>query len=76
GWDLWSGSWAQFVKNPDNLGQGEQHNEKGADAVLSFRTPATSKLKLERSFPRSELGFVQATTKTPAKITLMGPDRV
>ncbi len=76
GWDLWSGSWAQFLKSPDNLGQGEHHNEKGADAVLSFRTPATSKLKLERSFPLRELHFVRTTTKTPAKITLMGPDRV
>ncbi|MCZ0733287.1 hypothetical protein [Phreatobacter sp. AB_2022a] len=76
GWDLWSGSWAQFLTSPDNLGAGEQHNSKGADAVLSFRTPATARLKLETSFPAGELAFIRKTTKTPAKITLMGPDRV
>lgn len=76
GWDLWSGSWAQFLASPDNLGAGEHHNSKGADAVLSFRTPATARLKLETSFPAGELAFIRKTTKTPAKITLMGPDRV
>ena len=76
GWDLWSGSWAQFLASPDNLGAGEQSNSKGADAVLSFRTPATAALKLETSFPASELAFVRKTTQAPAKITLMGPDRV
>jgi len=76
GWDLWSGSWAQFLQSPDNLGQGEQHNSRGADAVLSYRTPATAKLKLVKSFPAEELAFLKANASVPVKITLMGPDRV
>lgn len=76
GWDLWSGSWRQFLAHPDNLGEGERPNSKGGDAVLSFRTPATARLKLVESFPLRELRFIKAATATPAKITLMGPDRV
>lgn len=76
GWDLWSGSWAQFLKSPSNLGAGEQPNAKGTDAVLSYRTPATGRLRLVESFPAKEAAFLHEVTDLPAKITLMGPDRV
>lgn len=76
GWDLWPGAWANFLKYPDNLGEGEHVNTKGADAVVYFQIPAVGKLNLKTSFPEKELAFVKAATELPAKITLMGPDRV
>lgn len=76
GWDLWPGTWKSFLAAPENIYAGETPGAKGEDAVLSFQTPATGKLALRRSFPLEELRFVTAHTTLPAKITLMGPDRV
>ena len=76
GWDLWEISWKGFVKNPGNISPSEKPNTKGEDAVVSFRTPATARLKLKSSFPLKELKFLKSVAKAPAKITLMGPDRV
>jgi 5-methyltetrahydropteroyltriglutamate--homocysteine methyltransferase len=77
GWDLWPGTWKQFLANPSNAGADEAPNTKGADAVLSYRTPATGKLRLAESFPLKELRFLRAAAPdVPTKITLMGPDRV
>jgi 5-methyltetrahydropteroyltriglutamate--homocysteine methyltransferase len=76
GWDLWEISWKGFLKNPGNLAPSEKPNTKGEDAVVSFRTPATARLRLEKSFPLTELKFLKSVAKNPVKITLMGPDRV
>ncbi|WP_027283625.1 uroporphyrinogen decarboxylase/cobalamine-independent methonine synthase family protein [Rubritepida flocculans] len=76
GWDLWPGTWRSFLAAPDNIYAGETPGAKGEDAVLSFQTPATGRLRLRRSFPLEELRFVTAHSPLPAKITLMGPDRV
>jgi 5-methyltetrahydropteroyltriglutamate--homocysteine methyltransferase len=76
GWDLWDISWKGFLKNPGNISPGETPNTKGEDAVVSFRTPATARLKLKSSFPLKELKFLKSVTRAPAKITLMGADRV
>lgn len=76
GWDLWPGTWKSFLAAPENIYAGETPGAKGEDAVLSFQTPATGRLALRRSFPLEELRFVRANTALPAKITLMGPDRV
>ncbi len=76
GWDLWPGTWRSFLASPDNVYAGERPGAKGEDAVLSFQTPATGRLRLARSFPLEELRFVTAESSLPAKITLMGPDRV
>jgi 5-methyltetrahydropteroyltriglutamate--homocysteine methyltransferase len=76
GWDLWPSTWANFVKAPDNVMPGETPGQKGGDAVVSFRTPATAKLALAENFPLGELKFLKTATDGPAKITLMGPDRV
>ncbi|MGQ0654371.1 MAG: cobalamin-independent methionine synthase II family protein, partial [Betaproteobacteria bacterium] len=43
---------------------------------LTFRTPATARLKLVKSFPLEEFAFLKKTASSPTKITLMGPDRV
>ena len=76
GWDLWTGTWASFLKSPSNLGEGERPNARGLDTVVSAQTPATGRLRLVESFPAKEHAFLRAITDTPAKITLMGPDRV
>ena len=73
GWDMWHTSWEQFRRNPDNRAPGEAPLTKGQDAVLSFRTPVTSRLRLKHNFPLEEFRFIK---RPAAKITLMGPDRV
>ncbi|MFV0281786.1 MAG: hypothetical protein ACK5JM_13635 [Rhodoblastus sp.] len=76
GWDLWEGAWRNFLQFPDNLGAEEKPLHRGADAVESFKVPATGKIALQESFVRSEYEFLRSIAKRPAKITLMGPDRV
>ena len=76
GWDLWSGSWKRLLTAPGDKAEHETPFQKGEDAVLSFRVPATGKLKLVSNFPLSEFVFLQKHAKATAKITVMGPDRV
>lgn len=76
GWDMWGTSWNNFRRNPENRAPGETPLTKGEDAVLSFRTPATSRLKLTRNFPLEEFAFTRDVSSSLVKITLMGPDRV
>ena len=74
GWDLWSGSWKRLLTAPGDKAEHETPFQKGEDAVLSFRVPATGKLALRRNFPLHEFQILKGNAK--AKITLMGPDRV
>ena len=76
GWDMWRTSWDIFRRNPDNRAPDEKPLTKGADAVLSFRTPATSRLELIRNCPLEEFRFCQRVARQTVKATLMGPDRV
>ncbi len=76
GWDLRGGSWRNFLQNPENRAPHERPQTKGDDAVVSFRAPATSRLRLVRSLPLEEYRFLRSVTAAPAKVTLMGPDRV
>lgn len=76
GWDLWGGSWRGFLKSPDLLMPGEKPMSRGEDAVVSFRTPVTSRLELKRNFPLHEFRFAQSVSSAPVKAMLMGPDRV
>jgi 5-methyltetrahydropteroyltriglutamate--homocysteine methyltransferase len=76
GWDLWSGSWKNFLQNPENRAAHERPLTKGDDAVVSFRAPATARLELKRSFPLEECRFLRSVAKGKIKATLMGPDRV
>ena len=76
GWDLWSGSWKRLLSAPGDKAGHETPFQRGEDAVLSFRVPATGRLTLVRNFPLDELLFLKKTTKRLSKITLMGPDRV
>jgi 5-methyltetrahydropteroyltriglutamate--homocysteine methyltransferase len=51
---------------------------RGFDPVHSddLRNPATARLRLRRNVPLEELRFLQSVSSTPAKVTLIGPDRV
>jgi 5-methyltetrahydropteroyltriglutamate--homocysteine methyltransferase len=48
--------------------------EKGT--AISHRRPAKSRLKLARNVPLEEYKFVVGVAKTPAKVSLIGPDRI
>ena len=76
GWDQWEGSWRAFLASPTNMMEGETPGTRGADAVEHFKAPATAKLALSRNAPLKEFLFLQGLTETPAKVMLMGPDRV
>ena len=76
GWDLWEGAWRHFLQFPDNIGAGEKPLQRGADAVESFKVPASARIALEESFPLCELKYLRQVASRPVKITLMGPDRV
>ncbi len=76
GWDLWSGSWKKFLQNPGDKAAHETPLQKGDDAVVSFRVPATARLRLIENFPLAEYRFLSSIARGAVKITLMGPDRV
>ena len=76
GWDQWKGSWRAFLASPSNLMDGETPGTRGADAVEHFKAPATGKLTLQRNAPLEEFLFLKGVAQAPAKVMLMGPDRV
>jgi 5-methyltetrahydropteroyltriglutamate--homocysteine methyltransferase len=49
-------------------------HEKGT--AISHRRPITSRLKLAKNVPLEEYAFVAGVAKTPAKVSLIGPDRI
>ncbi len=88
GWDLWAGSWEGFLASSDLLLPGETPLSKGEDAVVSFRTPATARLKMVESFPMREYQYAASVAASgaasvaasvaaaPVKAMIIGPDRV
>ena len=48
--------------------------EKGT--AIAHRRPVKSRLKLTRNVPLEEYKFVAGVAKTPAKVSLIGPDRI
>ena len=49
-------------------------HEKGT--AISHRRPVKSRLRLARNVPLEEYRFVAGVAKTPAKVSLIGPDRI
>jgi 5-methyltetrahydropteroyltriglutamate--homocysteine methyltransferase len=76
GWALDEASWRSFLANPAMRHEHERANTLGGDAVQSYQTPATARLRLLSNFPLREYRRVAALATTPAKAMLMGPDRV
>ena len=48
--------------------------EKGT--AIAHRRPVTSRLRLARNVPLEEYQFVAGAAKAPAKVSLIGPDRI
>ena len=76
GWALDEASWRSFLANPAMRHEHERANTLGGDAVQSYQTPATARLRLLSNFPLREYRRVAGLTTAPAKAMLMGPDRV
>jgi 5-methyltetrahydropteroyltriglutamate--homocysteine methyltransferase len=76
GWALDDASWRSFLANPAMRHEHERANTLGTDAVESYKTPATARLRLLSNFPLREYRRLAALTTAPAKAMLMGPDRV
>ena len=51
GWALDEASWRSFLANPAMRHEHERANTLGADAVQSYKTPATARLRLLSNFP-------------------------
>jgi 5-methyltetrahydropteroyltriglutamate--homocysteine methyltransferase len=47
-----------------------------AGTAVSHRRPARERLRLARNVPLEEFQFVRQVAKTPAKVSLIGPDRI
>ena len=67
--------YTQRVENASALRRWEiPLNEKGT--AISHRRPVKSRLKLMRNVPLEEYKFVHGIAKAPAKVALIGPDRI
>jgi 5-methyltetrahydropteroyltriglutamate--homocysteine methyltransferase len=49
---------------------------QASGTAVSHRRPVHERLRLARNVPLEEYRFVSALTKTPAKVSLIGPDRI
>jgi 5-methyltetrahydropteroyltriglutamate--homocysteine methyltransferase len=47
-----------------------------AGTAIAYRRPVKSRLKLKRNVPLEEYKFVASVAMTPAKVSLIGPDRI
>jgi 5-methyltetrahydropteroyltriglutamate--homocysteine methyltransferase len=48
----------------------------GEGAAILQRRPVSQKLRLARNLPLEEYRYVSSVARTPAKVTLVGPDRI
>ena len=76
GWDLETAAWRNFVSNPTMRRAHELPNTKATDTIDALKTPATARLAPEHNVPLAEYRRLAAVARTPAKVMLMGPDRV
>ena len=61
--------------NQTPLERAEQNFEEDGPAIIT-RRGAAERLKLVRNLPLEEFRYAQAIAKVPAKITILGPDRI
>ncbi|HEX5023102.1 MAG TPA: hypothetical protein VFX54_20710 [Candidatus Binatia bacterium] len=61
--------------NENPLGRAEQNFEEAGPAIITRRS-AAERLKLVRNLPLEEFRYAQSVAKVPAKITVLGPDRI
>ena len=61
--------------NENPLERAEQNFEEAGPAIITRRS-AAERLKLVRNLPLEEFRYAQSVAKVPAKITVLGPDRI
>ena len=61
--------------NENPLERAEQNFEAAGPAIIT-RRGAMERLKLIRNLPLEECRFAQSVAKIPAKVTVLGPDRI
>ena len=61
--------------NQNPLERAEQNFDDAGPAIIT-RRGAVERLKLVRNLPLEEFRFAQSVAKVPAKVTLLGPDRI
>ena len=79
GYDAIEGNMKAYEKRVEG-GHGNQRWQipdlAAAGTAVSHRRPAAKRLSLKRNIPLEEYSFVSRETKVPAKVTLIGPDRI
>jgi 5-methyltetrahydropteroyltriglutamate--homocysteine methyltransferase len=61
--------------NENPLERAEQNFEEAGPAIIT-RRGAAERLKLVRNLPLEEFLYAQSVAKVPAKVTVLGPDRI
>jgi 5-methyltetrahydropteroyltriglutamate--homocysteine methyltransferase len=61
--------------NETPLERAEQNFEEAGPAIIT-RRGAAERLKLVRNLPLEEFRYAQSVAKVPAKVTILGPDRI
>jgi 5-methyltetrahydropteroyltriglutamate--homocysteine methyltransferase len=61
--------------NETPLERAEQNFEEAGPAIIT-RRGAAERLKAVRNLPLEEFRFAQSVTRVPAKVTVLGPDRI
>ena len=61
--------------NESPLERAEQNFEEAGPAIIT-RRGAVERLKAVRNLPMEEFRYAQSVAKVPAKVTILGPDRV
>jgi len=64
------------VKGARPLQRWEIPNQEAKGSPVVQRRPVVERLQLERNIPLDEYLFVSRVAKKPAKVTLIGPDRI
>jgi 5-methyltetrahydropteroyltriglutamate--homocysteine methyltransferase len=65
-----------LVREGKPLQRWDPYHISGEGAAILQRRPVAQKLRLARNLPLEEYRFVSGLSKKPAKITLIGPDRI
>jgi len=65
-----------LVREGKPLQRWDPYHIAGEGAAILQRRPVSQKLRLARNLPLEEYRFVSDLTQKPAKVTLVGPDRI
>ena len=69
-------AYVQRVEGGSALRRWDVPDMNQSGTAVAYRRPVVSRLKLKRNIPLEEYRFVAGVAKTPAKVSLIGPDRI